>query len=183
MDTYLLQGALVHLTVEEPQVMAEAIFLWDRDSEFRRLLDSEAANQFSVKKLTEWVQQDQEKYPSSLHFFAIRTLEGDHLVGYTGLEGDLFPHGEAFVGIGIGLREFWGRGYGTDAMKVILRYAFQELNLRRVGLDAFEYNQRAIRSYEKAGFVYEGRAREYLFREGRRWDLIFMGILREEWLP
>jgi RimJ/RimL family protein N-acetyltransferase len=67
-------------------------------------------------------------------------------------------------------------------MQVILRYAFQELNLRRVSLDTFEYNPRAIRSYEKAGFVHEGRVRKFLLREGRRWDMLFMGILREEWL-
>ena len=113
---------------------------------------------------------------------ASAALEDDRLIGYIGLEGDIFPHGEAFVGIGIGERELWGKGYGTDAMKVILRYAFQELNLRRVSLDTFEYNPRAIRSYEKAGFVHEGRAEDFLYREGRRWDLIFMGILREEWL-
>jgi RimJ/RimL family protein N-acetyltransferase len=182
MDKNILNGTLVRLTVEEPQVMAEAISNWDRDSEFRRLLDSEAANQFSVKKLTDWIQQDQEKDPGSLFHFGIRMLKDDRLVGFTGLEGDLFPHGEAFVGIGIGERELWGLGYGTDAMKVILRYAFQELNLRRVALDTFEYNPRAICSYEKAGFVHEGRARGYLCREGQRWDLIFMGILREEWL-
>jgi RimJ/RimL family protein N-acetyltransferase len=82
----------------------------------------------------------------------------------------------------MGARESWGKGYDTDAMRVILRFAFQELNLRRVSLDTFEYNPRAIRSYEKAGFVLEGRARGYLNREGKRWDLIFMGILQEEWL-
>ncbi len=182
MDSNMLHGTLVRLTVEEPQAMAEAISRWDRDSEFRRLLDSEAAKQFSVKKLTEWIQQDQEKDPGTLFHFGIHSLEDDRLIGFTGLEGDLFPHGEAFVGIGIGERGLWGKGYGTDAMIVILRYAFQELNLRRVALDTFEYNPRAIRSYEKAGFVHEGRARGYLYREGRRWDLIFMGILREEWL-
>ena len=162
--------------------MAEAINRWDSDSEFRRLLDSEPANQFSVKKLTEWIQKDQEKDPGLRCSFGIRTLEGDKLVGFTGLDGDTFPHGEAFVGIGIGERDFWGKGYGSDAMKLILRYAFQELNLRRVALDTFEYNPRAIRSYEKVGFVHEGRARKFLFRDGRRWDLIFMGILREEWV-
>lgn len=182
MDTSILQGNLVRLVAGEPQVLAEAITHWDHDSEYRRLLDSEPTNQFSVKKMTEWIQKDQEKDPPPFYFFAIRTLEGDRLVGFTGLDGDIFPHGEAFVGIGIGEREFWGKGYGTDAMKVILRYAFQELNLRRVSLDTFEYNPRAIRSYEKAGFVHEGRARDFLYREGRRWDLIFMGILREEWL-
>ncbi len=181
MGVNLLQGTLVRLTVEDPQVLAEAIALWDRDSEFRRLLDSAPANQFSVKKLTEWIQRDQEKDPPTFYYFAIRSLADDRIIGFTGLEGTLYPHGEAFVGIGIGGREWWGKGYGTDAMKVILRYAFQELNLRRVALDTFEYNPRAVRSYEKAGFVYEGRARGYLYREGRRWDLIFMGILREEW--
>jgi RimJ/RimL family protein N-acetyltransferase len=67
-------------------------------------------------------------------------------------------------------------------MRVVLRYAFQELNLRRVSLTTYEYNPRAIRSYEKAGFIHEGRARKFLLREGRRWDLLFMGVLREEWL-
>ncbi len=62
-----------------------------------------------------------------------------------------------------------------------LRFAFTELNLRRVTLDVFEYNPRAMRSYEKAGFVVEGRMRGMLKREGKRWDLVFMGILRDEW--
>jgi RimJ/RimL family protein N-acetyltransferase len=66
-------------------------------------------------------------------------------------------------------------------MRVMLRYAFRELNLHRVTLTVFEYNPRAIRSYEKAGFVVEGRLRNWLNREGRRWDMIHMGILREEW--
>ena len=65
---------------------------------------------------------------------------------------------------------------------LILRYAFLELNLQRVSLDVFDYNQRAIRSYEKAGFTLEGRQRGVLLREGKRWDLVYMGILREEWL-
>jgi RimJ/RimL family protein N-acetyltransferase len=182
MGPNLLMGALVRLTAEEPQVLAEAISRWGSDSEYLRLLDSGPSNQFSAKKLTEWIQKDQEKDPPPFLSFGIRTLDTGRLVGFTGLDGDFFPHGEAFVGIGIGERDFWGKGYGTDAMKVILRFAFRELNLRRVALDTFEYNPRAIRSYEKAGFIHEGRALEFLWREGRRWDLIFMGILREEWL-
>ncbi len=85
------------------------------------------------------------------------------------------------MGIGLGERKYWSKGYGTDAMRIILRYAFTELNLHRVSLDTFEYNPRAIRSYEKAGFKIEGRVRQLLNREGRRWDVIYMGILREEW--
>ena len=67
-------------------------------------------------------------------------------------------------------------------MRVILRYAFTELNLHRVSLGLFEYNPRALRSYEKAGFKMEGRMRGTLHREGRRWDDLYMGILRTEWM-
>ena len=67
-------------------------------------------------------------------------------------------------------------------MNILLRYAFTELNLWRVSLGVFEYNPRAIRSYEKVGFQHEGRSRKHLNHEGKRWDIFFMGILRDEWL-
>jgi RimJ/RimL family protein N-acetyltransferase len=67
-------------------------------------------------------------------------------------------------------------------MNILLRFAFTEINLRRVTLTVFEYNPRAIRSYEKAGFRHEGRMRAVLNKEGRRWDVLYMGILREEWM-
>jgi RimJ/RimL family protein N-acetyltransferase len=168
----LFKGKLVRLTAEDPKTIADAIVRWGRDSEYMRLLDANVSAPVSVKKLTEWIEKDLEKDPPKEYVFLIRTLEDDHLIGAIGLEGDFIPHGEAFVGIGIGERELWGKGYGTDAMQVILRYAFSELNLRRVSLD----------SYEKAGFVHEGRMRGFLHRCGRRWDMLFMGILREEWL-
>ena len=182
MESTLLQGKYVRLMVDEPASIAEAMVRWHGDSEYLRLQDAEPANCFSVKQITEWIQKDQDKNPPAFYFFVIRTLESDQLVGFVGLDQDTFPNGDGFVGIGIGERDFWSKGYGTDAMEIILRYAFLELNLRRVSLDTFEYNPRAIRSYEKAGFVHEGKARKFLLRDGQRWDLLFMGILREEWL-
>ena len=116
-----------------------------------------------------------------MYFFMIRTLEGNNLIGQLAFDGVQWPHADTFVSISIGEREYWDKGYGTDAMRVILRYAFIELNLHRVSLNVFEYNQRAVRSYEKAGFNHEGRVRQFLNRFGQRWDLIHMGILREEW--
>lgn len=178
----LLQGKFVRLTAEDPKTAAEAFARWGRDSEYSRLLDSSVSAPVSVKKITEWMEKDLEKSSPTEYYFMIRRLEDDLLVGLIGLDGNIIPHGEAFVGIGIGERELWSKGYGSDAMRVILRYGFSELNLRRVSLDVFEYNPRAIRSYEKVGFVHEGRVRGYLHRSGQRWDLIFMGILREEWL-
>ena len=86
------------------------------------------------------------------------------------------------MGIGIGEQTCWSKGRGTDAMRIFLRYAFTELNLHRISLDVLDSNARAIRSYEKAGFVVEGHARQVVRRDGQRGGLIFMGILRDEWL-
>jgi RimJ/RimL family protein N-acetyltransferase len=176
----LYKGKLVRLTAEEPDVMTELLVKWRRDSEYARLLDNDPVRMFSKKKTKEWFEKDLEENEKS-NFFMVRTLEDDKLIGFIGLFDIQGNHQNAYVGIGIGEREYWGRGYGTDAMNIMLRYAFTALNLLRVSLGVFEYNQRGVRSYEKAGFRIEGRAREYLYREGRRWDLINMGILREEW--
>jgi RimJ/RimL family protein N-acetyltransferase len=180
-DQDLFRGELVRLVAGDPQTIAETFSRWQRDSEYWRLLASEAAFPYSVQAIKKWVEKDFAQDPPPFSMFLIRTLEDDRLIGEIGLDSVRNGHGDAFVGIGIGERDYWGKGYGTDAMRVILRYAFTELNLERVSLDVFEYNPRAVRSYEKAGFKHEGRARGVLHRAGRRWDLIFMGILREEW--
>jgi RimJ/RimL family protein N-acetyltransferase len=177
----LFRGELVRLTAEDPQTIAEAFNRWQRQSEYWRLLASEPAYTHSVRATKAWIEKEVEQDPPSFSMFVIRTLEDDHLIGETGLDAVRNGHGDTFVGIGIGEREYWGKGYGTDAMRIVLRYAFSELNLHRVSLDVFEYNPRAVRSYEKAGFQHEGRARGVLHRAGRRWDLIYMGILRQEW--
>jgi RimJ/RimL family protein N-acetyltransferase len=181
MDTKLFTGELVRLVAVDPQMAAEALSRWWRDSEYCRLSDSGISRLWSVKKIKEWIEKEFEKDSPNFYIFMIRTLDGDRLIGEIGLEGVAWNHGDSFVGIGLGERDYWGKGYGTDAMRVILRYAFTELNLQRVSLDVFEYNPRAIRSYEKAGFTVEGRVRGNLNRDGRRWDLFFMGILKEEW--
>ncbi|MGE5223429.1 MAG: GNAT family N-acetyltransferase [Omnitrophica WOR_2 bacterium] len=181
MEDSAFRGKLVWLTEENPEVIAGYITRWNRDSEYWRLSTSDPSRMFSPQKVKEWIEKDMEKEPSNIFNFAIRTLAEDRLIGFIGLDGVNWNHGDAFVGIGIGERELWGKGYGTDAMRIILGYAFRELNLHRLTLDVFEYNPRAVRSYEKAGFKVEGRARKMLHREGRRWDLIYMGILKEEW--
>ena len=87
----------------------------------------------------------------------------------------------AEVGIFIGDKIFWNRGYGTEAMRLALKHGFETLNLNRIMLDVYETNPRAIRSYEKAGFVHEGRKRQAMFKNGRYFDILIMSMLREEW--
>lgn len=178
----ILRGELVRLSAVDPEEFSKAFTGWRRDSEFMRLIDSSEVRLRSQKDSQKWIEKELEDQEVHQYMFTIRTLADDKLLGDIGLSVVNWMSRDAFVGLGIGERDFWGRGYGTDVMKVILRYAFTEINLRRVTLSVFEYNPRAVRSYEKAGFVHEGRMRQFLNREGKRWDMLFMGILRDEWM-
>ena len=182
MSTDLFTGDLVRLSDEDPQKLAEAFTRWNRDSEYFRLLDTAAARLWSAKKMKDWFEKDLESASPNYVAFSVRTLAEDKLIGFVAFDSVNWTSREAFVAIGIGEREFWGKGCGTDAMRLMLRYGFTELNLHRVSLAVFEYNPRAIRSYEKCGFQPEGRECEFLLRDGKRWDMLHMGILRADWL-
>jgi len=178
----LFRGELVRITSEEPEARAKVEVLWQRDTEFHRLADADPTRMESEKKLKEWFERQNDKgFKPERYSFSVRTLAEDRLIGFFALWADLI-HNEAWVGIGIGDREFWGKGYGTDMMKLCLQYAFTEMNVHRVSLGLHEYNPRALRSYEKAGFRLEGRTRKDLMREGKRYDSLWMGILRDEWM-
>ena len=177
MNDDLLTGRLVRLAAFDPETDAEIVARWSQDTEYHRLGDNDAA----YPQLVKWVRERLERHSDRGFGFAIRTLSDDRLIGDIGVWIESWPHGEGWAGIGIGERDFWGNGYGTDAMCLMLRFAFGELNLRRVTLGVYAYNPRAIRSYEKAGFRREGMVRGDCQRDGQRWDTVFMGILREEW--
>ncbi|WP_270406389.1 GNAT family N-acetyltransferase [Paenibacillus timonensis] len=87
------------------------------------------------------------------------------------------------VGIGIGEKGYWDKGYGSDAMKALIHYLFQTMNLNRIQLETWSGNERAIRSYEKNGFVVEGRLRNETYIDGKYYDTIVMGLLREDYQP
>jgi RimJ/RimL family protein N-acetyltransferase len=105
----------------------------------------------------------------------------DQLVGATGFHHMDFRNRHCSFGISIGEKSEWGKGYGTEATALMVQYAFDTLNLNRVWLHVYEYNQRGLRAYEKVGFKREGVLRQECYREGRYWDTIVMAILRDEW--
>lgn len=87
----------------------------------------------------------------------------------------------AEFGIVIGAKQHWNKGFGTEALQVIIKHGFETLNLNRIALRVYENNPRAIRSYEKAGLVHEGRLRQGHFQDGKYVDVLLMSILRSEW--
>lgn len=177
----IFKGKFVRLSAFDPDEMSKALSRWYLNSEYVRLLNSSARVMQSPKAELKWMEEEVSEMSPASYFFSIRTLADDKLIGELNLDVVNWNGRDAFVGLGIGETEYWSKGYGTDIMNVLLRFAFTEINLQRVTLSVFEYNPRAIRSYEKAGFRYEGRLRRILNREGRRWDILYMGVLREEW--
>jgi RimJ/RimL family protein N-acetyltransferase len=178
MSDDLFTGKLVRLTAAQPDDK-EAMSRWTHDAEYLRQLDSDAARPRPVEFFAE--DKDKARERESRNFdFRVRTLADDKLIGFTELGLD-WPNQVAWIGIGIGEPEYRSKGYGSDALRLTVSYAFRELGVYRVSLGVFSYNQRAIRAYEKAGFVHEGLLRAALYRDGQRYDHLFMGILRPEW--
>jgi len=114
-----------------------------------------------------------------LSFFAIEV--GGTLIGSCGLHHSQRRNGSTEFGIGIYDPAYIGQGYGSDALRTLLRWAFEIQNWRRVHLRTLACNERAIRTYTKVGFVEEGRLRQQDFFGGRYVDEVVMGMLRSEW--
>lgn len=117
--------------------------------------------------------------PGRLHF-VIETQENQQPIGVISLEGINWRDRTAEVGITVGDTEFWGKGYGTDAMLTLLDVGFRWFNLHRIFLRVVADNTRAVRSYEKCGFSHEGRLRQAVFVDGEYRDMLIMGMLAEE---
>jgi len=177
----IYRGTLVRLSSQSAEDMAKAFAKWDRDTEMYRLANSDPAQLWSEKKLKEFFEKDQDKDPPRAYRFSVRSLADDKLIGSTGLVPNLV-HGDAWFYIVVADRDYWSKGYGTDATRLALQYGFIELNLRRVTLGLHSYNERALKTYLKTGFKLEGRIRGDGLRDGVRFDGLYMGILREEWL-
>jgi RimJ/RimL family protein N-acetyltransferase len=102
-------------------------------------------------------------------------------VGFARLYYVEWSNGGGFIQLGIGDPNDRRHGYGTEVLRLLLRYAFDELNLYRLTAVIPEYNPGALHLFPKAGFVEEVRRRKSLNRYGKHWDLIYMGILHEDW--
>ena len=112
--------------------------------------------------------------------FFIVLLEGDELIGQISLHNIDHLHRNAFLGIMIGEVEHHGKGYGAEAVRLILDYGFNTLNLHNVMLSVHEDNDAGIACYKKAGFQEAGRRREWFYKNGKYYDVLYMDILENE---
>ena len=117
---------------------------------------------------------------SSEPHFAITTLDNT-VIGSVGINLTDFRNSDAMVAIFVGA-DYTGRGYGTEAMRILVDFIFMEMNIQRVELNVFEFNERAISSYKKVGFIEEGRLRQELYRNGNYYDIVQMAVLKEDFI-
>lgn len=129
-----------------------------------------------------WRELSEEMASGAAYQFTICPIGSRESIGGIGLRGIDTANGSGWVSIFLTDAARWGSGLGTDAMHALLDFGFGELRLERISLEVFDYNPRAVRSYEKAGYRVEVRRRRARFHRGDYHDVISMAILRDEWL-
>jgi diamine N-acetyltransferase len=152
---------------------------WFNDHDTMQFLNGRAP--MSVAQEERWFEGMLERQGATDWFFLICRLGDDTPIGTIGLLQVDLTNGSAGCGITIGDPSDRDQGLGTDALEALVDFGFNRLRLERIWLHVYDFNERGIRSYEKAGFVREGAARHGAFRDGRFVDVVQMAILRDEW--
>lgn len=159
---------------------AEAVKLFN-DPELRRLLDPRPGLPLSLPEEEAFVNAAMSPKDRNAAFdFAVTTLQGRYIGGCSFFN---FNHlaGTVTLGISIADKNYWGKGYGTDALRTLLRLLFGEMNARKVLLYVFAFNERAIACYKGLGFREEGRLKEQIYRAGGYSDEVIMALFRRDW--
>jgi Acetyltransferases, including N-acetylases of ribosomal proteins len=174
----LLSGENIQLTAlrEGEEAVLEK---WFNNIEFLRNYDmvpSVPQEKRGIDELMKYYRESNERY-----IMAVRLKKDGQLIGISGFDDIIWANGTAFMFIGIGESECQGRGFGREALQLLIDYGFNELNFHKIQLNVIEYNDKAVKLYEKAGFVREGIYREYIYRDGRRYHMYLYGMLKSEW--
>lgn len=182
-DVQLFEGNLVRLAAIDHEKDPEVESCWTHDLSFLRAMDRKPAMPLSaaqLKKKYDAIEKEVDESKRLFHF-TIRGKEDSRLLGYTRIEWIEWTHGVGSLRIGIGDLQERGKGYGSEAMQLMLRFAFTELNLYRLSALVADDNPGAMRFFKKHGFVEEVRRRKAILRDGQAYDLVHLGILGDEW--
>jgi len=183
-QTQLFEGQDVRLGPIDYEKDPEIESKWTHDSEFMRMYSIDPARPMSaamVKKQYEKLEKEIED-DKNMYYFAIRAKADDRLIGKAAIQWVEWSNGNAHVHLGIGAADDRRKGYGSQALRMLIRFVFGELNLFRLTARVPEYNEGAIALLKKFGFVEEVRRRQALERDGHCWDLLVFGLLKDEWM-
>ncbi len=157
-----------------------SLLSWCNDPEVMYYADDDPEPHKTLQELEEEFAKQKGEWSASMETFVIETRDGT-LIGdimYRWYRPDVRS---AYIGVLIGEKEYWGQGYGTEAIKLFLRYLFVEKQLHKVAVTVSDFNKRAIRVYEKCGFRKDGILRDNAIINGKFVDHIVMSILEDEY--
>ena len=170
-------GERIYLRPLEPAQDYHLYSTWRNDEEIRRYFSIYPTNDTRSKERLELLYKDGKHI-----IFGVALNENNRLIGLVGLKDINYINQSAGFYIIIGDRSAWGKGYGTEATKLMIRYGFLELNLNRIQTQSMEDNIGGWRADEKAGFNYEGTLREVILRFGKYIDVRVYSLLKSEYL-
>jgi len=158
---------------------APLFYKWINDPEVHQFLKMSYPN--SIAEEEKWIESLPEKKATDV-VFGIVLIETGKLIGVMGLHRISAKDGTAVTGSFIGEKQYWSKGYGTEAKMLVLEYAFNTLNLYKIRSMVFAFNGRSKRCLEKCGYHQEGVLKEQIYRNGQRVDEILMAIFKEDFL-
>lgn len=180
-DSPLFEGERIYLSAPYPEQDAEIVSGWTHDPELKRMTEAEPSRPLSPDEVEKKIESALKKDDDTRFEFMIRKQSDDRLVGSARIFGILWPHRCGRLEMLIGDASDRDQGYGSEALAILLRFAFHELNLYRLAAAAFAHNHKALRWLEQSGFIIEVRQREAIERDGERWDLLQLALLQPEW--
>lgn len=172
-----LVGKKLYLRALEAEDLEGDYFDWLNDKEVTRYMESGIFPN-TREKMKSFLKLAQDPHENVI--FAIVGKKTDKHIGNIRLGPISWVHRVSNFGIMIGDKKFWGKGYGSEATRLILRHGFERLNLHKVSLGVAADHKSAVASYKRVGFKVEGRAREQFCLDGKYHDCLYMGILRRE---
>jgi [ribosomal protein S5]-alanine N-acetyltransferase len=176
-NPYLIGESLYLRPVERED--APRIAGWLNDPEVNRTLLR--YRPIAVHQEVAWIEQNLGTAEMDTLGLGIVLKAEDRFIGVCGLHQIELRNRQAAFGLTIGEKDAWGKGYGTEVTRLLVRHGFETLNLNRIWLHVYTNNPAGVRAYEKAGFQREGVLRQSCYQGGRYWDTIVMAVLREEW--
>jgi RimJ/RimL family protein N-acetyltransferase len=182
-DTPLFEGSLVCLGPIDHEKDPEVISRWSHDAGFMRMMYTDPMRPLApwqVKKEMEKLEKSLEEARNLFHF-RIRSRKDGRLLGFAELNYISWTNASGFIRLGIGASEDRRQGFGSDALGLLLYYAFVEVNLYRLTANIPDYNHPAQNLFKGFGFREEVRRRQALQRDCCTWDLLQLGLLADEW--
>jgi len=164
----MLRGSKVYLSEyskDELKLVKDLINDWD----IQEYLNPDTIIPLTYEDELEWFESNR-KHIEKDYSFAIRTIEDNIYLGGCGYRNVNYKNRTCYIGIMISNKEFQNKGYGSEALDLLINYIFYEMNLRKIILMVFSNNERAIHVYKKLGFHIEGTLKEQVFRNGKYID-------------